>query len=102
MTMYSFARACARCSSGHSSKPTVPGRDNRTTLLTIRERQVLQLIAEGKSTKEIATRLGVTAKTARIPPHASNAKAGHPRNRKPSALRGATGDRSSLTARRHR
>ena len=32
--------------------------------LTARERQVLQLIAEGKSTKEIATVLGVSVKTA--------------------------------------
>jgi len=32
--------------------------------LTLRERQVLQLIAEGKSTKEIALLLGVSAKTA--------------------------------------
>jgi two-component system response regulator NreC len=32
--------------------------------LTLRERQVLQLIAEGKSTKEIASLLGISAKTA--------------------------------------
>jgi two-component system, NarL family, response regulator NreC len=32
--------------------------------LTLRERQVLQLIAEGKSTKEIATLLGISSKTA--------------------------------------
>jgi DNA-binding NarL/FixJ family response regulator len=32
--------------------------------LTSRERQVLQLVAEGKSTKDIADLLGVTAKTA--------------------------------------
>jgi two-component system, NarL family, response regulator NreC len=32
--------------------------------LTSRERQVLQLVAEGKSTKEVADLLGVTAKTA--------------------------------------
>jgi DNA-binding NarL/FixJ family response regulator len=32
--------------------------------LSIRERQVLQLIAEGKNTKEIGTILGVSAKTA--------------------------------------
>ena len=31
--------------------------------LSLRERQVLQLIAEGKSTKQIATLLGVSAKT---------------------------------------
>ena len=32
--------------------------------LTARERQVLQLVAEGRSTKEVAQLLGVTAKTA--------------------------------------
>jgi two-component system, NarL family, response regulator NreC len=33
-------------------------------LLTTREKQVLQLIAEGKSTKEVAAILGISAKTA--------------------------------------
>ena len=32
--------------------------------LTVRERQVLQLVAEGKTTKEVADSLGVTGKTA--------------------------------------
>ena len=32
--------------------------------LTLRERQVLQLIGEGKSTREIAVLLGISAKTA--------------------------------------
>jgi two-component system response regulator NreC len=32
--------------------------------LTLRERQVLQLIAEGKSTKDVATLLGISVKTA--------------------------------------
>ncbi len=32
--------------------------------LTARERQVLQLVGEGKSTKEVATLLGVSVKTA--------------------------------------
>ena len=32
--------------------------------LTVRERQVLQLVAEGRTTKEVADSLGVTAKTA--------------------------------------
>jgi two-component system, NarL family, response regulator NreC len=32
--------------------------------LTLRERQVLQLIAEGKSTKDVASLLGISVKTA--------------------------------------
>jgi DNA-binding CsgD family transcriptional regulator len=32
--------------------------------LTARERQVLQLVAEGKTTKEVAQLLGISAKTA--------------------------------------
>lgn len=39
-----------------SKKPTDP--------LTTRERQVLQLIAEGKSTKDVASMLGISVKTA--------------------------------------
>jgi DNA-binding CsgD family transcriptional regulator len=32
--------------------------------LTVREREVLQLVAEGKTTKEVAQVLGISAKTA--------------------------------------
>jgi DNA-binding NarL/FixJ family response regulator len=39
-----------------SNKPADP--------LTPRERQVLQLIAEGKSTKDVASLLGISVKTA--------------------------------------
>jgi two-component system response regulator NreC len=38
--------------------------ERRKDPLTLRERQVLQLIAEGKSTKEVALLLGISAKTA--------------------------------------
>jgi DNA-binding NarL/FixJ family response regulator len=38
--------------------------ERRSDLLTARERQVLQLIAEGKSTKDVASLLGITVKTA--------------------------------------
>jgi len=38
-------------------------RSSADTALTTREREVLQLIAEGKSTKEIANRLSVSVKT---------------------------------------
>jgi DNA-binding CsgD family transcriptional regulator len=36
----------------------------RETILTARQKQVLLLIAEGKTTKEIASQLGVSFKTA--------------------------------------
>lgn len=38
--------------------------DDPTDPLTARERQVLQLVAEGKSTKEVAALLGISVKTA--------------------------------------
>jgi DNA-binding NarL/FixJ family response regulator len=41
-----------------------PDPRNATDLLTPRERQVLQLIAEGKSTKDAASLLGISVKTA--------------------------------------
>lgn len=44
----------------HGGRPATAGLD----LLTTREREVLQLIAEGLTSKEIASRLGVSTKTA--------------------------------------
>jgi DNA-binding NarL/FixJ family response regulator len=38
--------------------------DNHSDRLTVREREVLQLVAEGKTTKEIAHALGIGVKTA--------------------------------------
>ena len=38
--------------------------DDPLMRLSARERQVLQLIAEGKSTKDVATLLGISVKTA--------------------------------------
>ncbi|MBK5283671.1 MAG: response regulator transcription factor [Nitrospiraceae bacterium] len=43
---------------GPKSTPTVP-----TVMLSLRQREVLQLIAEGKSKKEIASAMNVTVKT---------------------------------------
>lgn len=39
------------------------GRDNDFSILTSREREVLQLLAEGKTNKEIAALLGISVKT---------------------------------------
>jgi DNA-binding NarL/FixJ family response regulator len=40
-----------------------PSSESSLDSLTLRQREVLQMIAEGKSTKEIAARLGVSTKT---------------------------------------
>ena len=45
----------------YQSRPQVKGASRR---LTPRQREVLQLLAEGKSNKEIAAALGITSKTA--------------------------------------
>jgi two-component system response regulator NreC len=50
------SRAVAEAYRSKSEKPRDP--------LTARERQVLQLIAEGKSTKDVASLLGISVKTA--------------------------------------
>jgi DNA-binding NarL/FixJ family response regulator len=39
-------------------------KDQSTDLLTARERQVLQMVGEGKSTKDVAKMLGISGKTA--------------------------------------
>ena len=46
--------------------PITPGRNR----LTPREREIVQLLAEGKSTKEVAVALGLSVKTAET--HRSN------------------------------
>ncbi len=51
---------------GTHSVPVSVGRDR----LTPREREVVQLLAEGKSTKEVAVALGLSVKTAET--HRSN------------------------------
>ncbi len=50
----------------HLGSPDGPARTQRRTSerLTSREREVLQLLAEGRSNKEIAAALGITTKTA--------------------------------------
>ena len=42
---------------------TAPGTPSPLSLLTPRQKEILQLIAEGRSTKEIAHRLGLSVKT---------------------------------------
>src|SRR4030095_16732439 len=44
------------------SKPVPP--ESKDTALTSREREVIQLVAEGKTTKEVAAALGLSVKTA--------------------------------------
>ena len=51
---------------GTASSPVLPGRNR----LTPREREIVQLLAEGKSTKEVAVALGLSVKTAET--HRSN------------------------------
>jgi DNA-binding NarL/FixJ family response regulator len=48
-------------------RTTTEGRNRKASLrrrLTLREREIVQLIAEGKNTKEVATHLGISTKTA--------------------------------------
>jgi two-component system response regulator NreC len=52
--------------SGAVVRAYVSGSEIADDPLTARERQVLQLVAEGKTTKEVAIILGVTAKTAEM------------------------------------
>lgn len=51
---------------GTPGAPVIPGRNP----LTAREREIVQLLAEGKSTKEVAVALGLSVKTAET--HRSN------------------------------
>ncbi len=51
---------------GTATSPVLPGRNR----LTPREREIVQLLAEGKSTKEVAVALGLSVKTAET--HRSN------------------------------
>jgi DNA-binding NarL/FixJ family response regulator len=51
-------------------RPQLRGESHTGVELTARQREVLQLAAEGKSAKEIATQLGVSVKTAQF--HKSN------------------------------
>ena len=45
-------------------KPTAPMPESPKTRLTARQREIVQLLAEGKSSKEVATALGLSVKTA--------------------------------------
>jgi DNA-binding NarL/FixJ family response regulator len=48
---------------GRSASPVTPGDGATPDVLTSRQREILQLVAEGKSTKEVAQMLDVSAKT---------------------------------------
>ena len=66
---------------------------HRDVRFTDRQRQVIQLIAEGCSNDEIAERLGVTARTAKAHCDTLRSKLGVSRRRYiPLAYRSATGE----------
>lgn len=66
---------------------------HRDIRFTDRQRQVIQLIAEGCSNEEIAERLGVTARTAKAHCDALRTKLGVSRRRHiPLAYRSVTGE----------
>jgi DNA-binding NarL/FixJ family response regulator len=48
---------------GRTASPATPGDGATLDVLTSRQREILQLVAEGKSTKEVAQLLDVSAKT---------------------------------------
>jgi DNA-binding NarL/FixJ family response regulator len=48
---------------GRAASPVTPGDGATIDVLTSRQREILQLVAEGKSTKEVAQMLDVSAKT---------------------------------------
>ena len=54
--------------------------------LTPRQREVLQLVAEGNRTKEIARKLDLSAKTVEMHRTSIDGGAGYPRHRRPGAL----------------
>ncbi len=58
-----FSPAVSRHVVGDHVRRTGTGAEGRLETLTARQREILQLIAEGKSTKEIASILDVSAKT---------------------------------------
>ena len=55
--------------------------------LTEREREILQLVAEGHSTKAIAVKFGISAQDRGQPPHEPHAQAQHPRRGEPHPAR---------------
>lgn len=68
-------------------------RNATRTTFTDRQREVVRLIAEGCSNDEIATRLGVTARTAKAHCDTLRTKLGVTRRRYiPQAYRARTGD----------
>lgn len=62
--MYLFSSIAAEVVSGYLNRDTTPEEDKGYEQLTDRERQVLKLIAEGYSHKEIANILNISVKTA--------------------------------------
>ena len=65
--------------------------------LTSREREIVQLLSEGKSSKEVASVLSISVKTAETP-HKHDAEAGDPFGERACALRRAESDHRAVTA----
>ncbi len=85
-----ISRAVVEAYRSKSERPADP--------LTVRERQVLQLIAEGKSTKDAASLLPpwYQRENGRISPHEAHAEAGYSRDSKSCALRSPPWTRAAL------
>ena len=67
---YFTTRVASMVLSGYLNKNGVPPSPSEPERLTSRERQVVQLLAEGKSSKEVAVALNLSVKTAET--HRSN------------------------------
>lgn len=62
---YFTARVAQMVLDGYlDKKPRTPAEDVPTSRLTPRQREIVQLLAEGKSSKEVAVALGLSVKTA--------------------------------------
>jgi len=61
---YFTSRVAQMVLQGFLNAPMSPGGGHETSRLSPREREIVQLLAEGKTTKEVAALLGISTKTA--------------------------------------